>query len=182
MINLINIEKLKITKRDFHFRKMIVAGLAISALGFVSLALSLASFFYLDYAGKRLSAKEEGLDKSEAIAAKNEADKLNTELQVLSSALYQTKPSMALDEALRLRPEGVMIYHLSFEQADFSQKIFKMAILGKADERQALSSYVAKLKESPVFSKVDAPISNFIGGANASFKIGLEGPVLRENP
>lgn len=175
MANLLPENRKKEIQRKYFYRKFTVAMAMIFILILVGCVLMLAIYLYLIFG--EVSKTEKGKTLSELSVADQslvkEAGEINKKLDLLSPEKDERYPSQIFNEVITIRQGGIFLHHLAIECSNPGAGCV-VAILGRAENRQALLEYTQALKESPLFVKVQSPINNLINSKDSQFTLELE--------
>lgn len=112
-----------------------------------------------------ISASQQALDK----AALGQANALLAQLSPIAHAT--TTPSMAVSEALSLRPKGVSVNQVMYTAGTPAT----LVVIGTAGASSEISAYRNALASSTVFTSATVPVGALIGADGGSFSITLSG-------
>lgn len=89
---------------------------------------------------------------------------------LLEEALSVRTPTSVLQDIVPRLPEGVRVRQFSYT---LSGDAVSVAILGTADTRSALIAFGNNLRQSPLFSRVDVPVSSLAKSEDIDFSLTL---------
>lgn len=165
----------------FFYRKLTVLTMMIAFLVFIACVLLLAIHIYLSFGG--VIEREKGKSLSELSPTDQllvkEAQSLNQKLEVLLPSEDSILPSEVILSAIDDNIEGVRLHHLALE-CQIQTKTCIVAVLGRAENRQSLLDYVAKLKQNKLFKTVESPINNLISDKDSQFSLELETNLVKD--
>lgn len=99
-------------------------------------------------------------------------DSFKKDIKALVDLNKDSKVYQVLIPILDNKGEDIKIDGLSFSYDEAINQT-KVVVSGTAKERQSLIAYTEKLRGVEIFSKVDNPISNLIGGADNHFTLNV---------
>lgn len=173
MINLLPLEKQEIIYKEKRRRFLMAFGLGFAFVLFWGFILALPSFFYLTSKERELSRELKALEDSRIL---KDVKSIEEEIQNLSQKLTLEKqnrqktqvPSVFLEKILSLKPQGLSINSLSYNQAPAQSAV---SIRGSAQKRSILIDFADKLKKEPLIKNVNFPITNILKETNIEFTI-----------
>jgi Tfp pilus assembly protein PilN len=109
-----------------------------------------------------LQRKQGGSDQLADLASRADA---------LEASLLQRTPTSILEDIVPRIPEGIRIQHFAYSPEGTGVSV---TILGIAETRNALIVFGDKLRQSPLFSRVDVPVGSLAKSENIDFELTLE--------
>ena len=93
-----------------------------------------------------------------------------TLLKALRPVLATTTPSMALEQALAVKPSGATVTAISYAAGNPGT-----IYLSGSASRDVINQYQQKLQSVPLFKKVVVPLGDLAGAGDGTFSITLSG-------
>lgn len=165
--------------RDYLFRLLTVATLALTALVIAHGLLLFPTYLYLEQEVETREAKLEALNAASALAAEGEVgtriDTLTKAATQLSSLANRPTGSGAVRAILSVPRPGITLSSFAFAPAPGESR---MIISGTASSREALRTYRETLDALSYVTKADLPISAYAKESDIAFTITLSGTLL----
>lgn len=95
---------------------------------------------------------------------------LSVRSNLLEAALSQRTPTSILEDIVPRIPSGVRVMQISYAYGDSGVSV---SVLGTATTRAALIAFGNNLRQSPLFSRVDVPISSLARSEDIDFGLTL---------
>ncbi len=178
MLDFLPEQNKKGVKKEYLFR-LLVVGLSLSLVCFlVALCLLIPSFmlsFSKEQDAQIALKNAKNTDTSDATkAARQDFEDFQKELLLLKPSPVDVLPSEVLAPVLSDLPKGIALTHFTYN-AKADDKAGTLQIVGVANERSVLVSYVKMLKGEKLFSNVDYPLSNLAKEKDLDFTIDISG-------
>jgi len=175
MINLLTPEKKQALRKMYLFRVVVVSLATLVVIFITGATFLLPSFFLALLREEQLTERVDGIQRSSAFKETERLEKIisdtNTETSILSQgdgSLFSNVILVFLDEK---GPDVVLSGF--FFQKDRGQEVGapKINIKGTARTRDALISFVERMKKNNIFSSIELPVSSFIKSQDVPFSI-----------
>ncbi len=177
MFNLLPEPEKKQILDEYKLRRLIVLLFFIFVIGLVALisifpSYILASAKINEAQGNLLSVKNSPIF-SEGIALTNQITQVNQKLVALQPPPGEAYVEDIFNAVIKHKIPTVRINGLSFARGTSGGS--DLVVSGVASSRDALSAFVDALKQEPLFSNVNLPVSNFAQDVNADFSVDIKG-------
>jgi len=163
------LEKRKLSQ-EYYLRLLSVCTLLFS----FAVVVGLVAIFpaYIDVADKLSSLREEEnirqKEENDTDALQNEIGNSVQMISFLEQDFRKEKYINLLDEALRKRPEGILITGFSYNRTGRL-----LTLQGIAEKRELVVSYAHSLEASNAFENVPVPIANLAKNTDLEFTLSL---------
>ena len=171
MVNLIS-EQQRELLRDQLKKRLTVGVLMLAGLVCVMIVLILAPILY-SFTTKTQSYTKER-DRITAALERIRVSPEDSEVREYVYLLEQSEDtltaraySVALEEVIRARPDGVKVYSVALGPGE------GISVQGEVNTRASLVEFASALRREKSIAHVDVPIANFVEGTNAPFSISL---------
>lgn len=161
MINLLPAENIEIVTREYRHRRLVVVGLATTAIILVAviLAVSLSLMNYVAPTKVEPMAPATPLDAA-----------LVKKINLLATWQASNVESISLFELInRFKPAGISLSGFAFTHS--TGKPATIELSGVAAKRRDLLDFLDNLRGDKTFSNLESPVSNLIKDKNADFTI-----------
>lgn len=176
MINLLPIEQKEALHREYILRLVLIVVSGLIATVFMGAVLLLPSFFLSKTKERVISEQanflEQKADKETADALRSILTDTKQQLVALSEAGAKSPPSIVVGTALSYKPSGVLVKQVLLDKTNAG---LLLSISGTADNREQLTRFSDGLKEDPLFTSVEFPVSNLARGRDIDFTIKVTG-------
>lgn len=174
MYKLLTEEQKKKVESEYKLRLVVIALwslLAVIAVGMVSLFPSyiLTKARHTEVS-ERLAVLEQTALSAEDQEVQAWLDQMNQKLKLLSPKFDDDRPSVFIEETLRLRSGGVRITTLDWKR-DEGKEVLSLS--GTARDRQSLINFENELNKGGQFGEVSLPISNLAKDKDIDFQVRL---------
>ncbi len=175
MINLLPyIEKKRI--RGLYRLRLAVAALTFLSISGAVLVILFAPSYILSNTKETFAQKQFDAHQGNETAAidadmSQSIDDINKKLQIFTGL---GKPFLVSDSViapiLRQKSQAIRIRQVAYTKSS-DGKTPEVTLSGTADSREALLSFVDRLKTEQAFSKINLPVSNFVKGSDIDFSL-----------
>ena len=179
MPNLLPLRQKKELKREYHLRfaAVLLTLFIISCVASITLLLPA----YISVSSKKKIIEKEiaevrqsiELQKGETILALLEEVKSTVKI-LLPQSVKATTTAELFSSISAERPAGLTIHGFSYQHTK-EKDTANLTLVGKAQTREDLITFVKELRTDARFSLVDLPISDLVKSKNLSFTITISG-------
>lgn len=177
LTNLLPIDKVRATSRDYFLRLATVALVAVAVLVLIHGALLAPTYLYLSEEVKTRQAHFEGLSaslaSSEERAIHERLSSLAGQAEQLLATTNTPTATAAIREVLSLPRGGVAVTGITISPVTGAEG--QMRIMGIAPTRESLRKYSQALATLPFVSRADLPLSVYAAENDITFSIAITG-------
>lgn len=153
--------------RRLRARFAIVLGLTLAACALVALLALLPAFLSISIARAGLSSETGG----EAPVEQAEAARTLALIQTLNAFVATSSPSLTLEAALAIRPQGVSVNSVRYSGGASAS----LVLSGVSSRREGVNQYRDALLADGRFGKVSVPVAALVGTQEGRFSMTLSG-------
>lgn len=174
MVNLLTSQQKNIIAREYKRRRSVVWFCALAFIAASSLVLLLPSLLYVVNDHREVSRRL-AAEKGRATQAAEGEDpvvivkEVNRKLAILKRVRIELPlPDSVITALLENIPAGVKVTSISYERKKDDGLVL---VGGVAPDREALLAFLKVLRQEPLFSEVDLPISSFVKNRDIDFSM-----------
>ncbi len=174
MVNLLPVQTYKRVRWERRRRITIVALVFMSCALVMALLFALPSIIVTWFGVKGFDTQLETTKTLVDVQRKQGRGDMLSDLSeraaLLEQALSVRTPTSVLEDIVPRIPEGVRIRQFTYT---LSGDAVSVAVLGTADTRASLIAFGNALRQSPLFSRVDVPVSSLAKSEDIDFSLAL---------
>lgn len=181
MVNLLPVETKKDLKKNYHWRRRLVALVFGVSLVSISLVLSATIYIILFFQEKSLTTNEQ--KHQNQVADARSYDQLAQSLKTVNNLSFQMArvktddallSSALLVRLIALKGQGIKIKDLQLKiTGEGKQESVDFALKGSSQSRQAFTDFLTALKSSSQFAQVNSPLTNLINEGTSDFSLDI---------